>query len=129
MWGKYLETEGFVVARFNAWANDFVDEPFVALSTEIVEALRSVEAMESGWKALSREATQVVIQKLPAILGSLASNMPVVGSTSKSVVESLAERVIASHVESRHAVQVFKDRLRQLACELANGNEGCRLLS
>ena len=128
MWGKYLETEGFVVVRFNAWENDFLEEPFVALSTEIIEALRSTGVVESGWKALSGEATRVVMQALPTILGSLASNVPMVGSTSETVVKNLAERVISAHVESQHAIQAFKGRLGQLASELSNDNEGLPLI-
>ena len=129
MWGKYLRTEGFVVVRFNAWENDFLEEPFVALSTEIIEALRSTGVIESGWKApLAAEATQVVMQALPTILGSLASNVPLVGSTSETVVKNLAERALSSHIESQHAIQAFKVRLGQLACELANHYDGLPLI-
>ena len=128
MWEKYLETKGFAVARFNAWENDFLEDPFVALSTEIIEALRSAGVVESGWKALSGQATQVVMQVAPTILGSLASNAPILGSSAESVVKDLAERVISSHVESKDAIQGFKVRLEQLASDLSISKEGLPLI-
>ena len=114
--------------HFNAWENDFLEEPFVALSTEIIEALRSAEVGEGGWKALSGEATQVVMQALPSILGSLASNAPIFGSSAETVVKNLAERVVSSHVKSQHAIQGFKVRLGQLARELSRDNGGLPLV-
>ena len=114
--------------RFNAWEEDFLQEPFVALSTEIISALRRMGVVESSWKALSGEATQVVMQALPSILGYLASSVTMLGSASETVVKSLAERLLASHDESQSAIQSFKDRLGQLACELAKNHEGLPLI-
>ena len=113
IWEKYLGAKGFIVVRFNAWENDFLKEPFVALSTEIIEELRRAGGVESGWRSLSGEATQVVMQALPSILGSIASNTPILGSSAETAVKSLAERVISSHVKSQHAIQGFRVSSKQ----------------
>ena len=40
MWEVYLRDKNFVVVNFNAWESDFLEEPFVALSSEIIQELK-----------------------------------------------------------------------------------------
>ena len=39
IWSKYLEEQNFVTLHFNAWENDFTNEPFISLVSEIGEQL------------------------------------------------------------------------------------------
>ena len=41
MWAGHLRKLGFPVVEFNAWETDFTDDPFLALSEELTEGLRS----------------------------------------------------------------------------------------
>lgn len=37
MWMQHLENEGFPVISFNAWETDFVGDPLVAITSELLE--------------------------------------------------------------------------------------------
>ena len=82
MWAKYLHDYGFAVVKFNAWESDYSDDPFVTLSTEILEGFPDnvPSDFESGFDALKQTAKKVVQRSIPGILRLAASTIPVVGS-------------------------------------------------
>ena len=44
----YLREQGSLVVDFNAWETDFCDDPFIALTTEIIQGLDTFAAEEAG---------------------------------------------------------------------------------
>ncbi len=47
MWAQYLQNRHVPVIEFNAWERDFVADPFVALSTEVMRSVDDLELIRS----------------------------------------------------------------------------------
>lgn len=91
MWKGLLEQKGHICFYFNAWQNDFADDPLVALIGEIKNAIdnRSVDAADSSSK----------ITKL--------SNAKEVGSKIVKAVSPLLLRVLTQGLLDHQAIKDF----------------------
>ena len=67
MWAQDLQNQGFPVVRFNAWETDFTEEPFVALSAELTEALNqwADRGLKDKIGPLAKAAEEVVRRSIP----------------------------------------------------------------
>ncbi len=94
MWREHLCLEGFSVVMFNAWDNDFANEPFLALSEELREALGRFAGVEpSAVETFATAARDVVVNAVPA-LSRIVINL-VAGGVAGDVVEGAVDRVMA----------------------------------
>lgn len=131
MWEKYLRKCGFVVVSFNAWENDFLDEPFVALSSEIIEELKkddSTDSFASEVEALAGQAKQIIMQSLPTLAGSIAAGLPVFGPLGSVLARTAAERILSSQQKTQHHIREFNAQLKQLAENISDTNGGRPLI-
>ena len=125
MWKAYLRKREFTVVYFNAWESDFLEEPFVALSSEIIRELKkddNAKTLVEEVEALAVQAKQVIIQSLPTLTGSLAAGLPLVGPLAGAAVEAAAEWIMSSHQNTKHYIHEFNGQLKQLAKKLSDEN-------
>ena len=67
MWKQHLQNEGFLVVSFNAWETDFAGNPFVVLSSEMLNALEKYKRPRKLNLTTLKDATQnlsLVLQKI-----------------------------------------------------------------
>ena len=121
MWGQYLRNQGFPVVEFNAWETDFSEDPFLTLSTELMESIQSSEAKLPGNTVEKfQEASQEVLRwLLPGAIRFTASQIPVVGSEIGAVAASLAEEKMSQHMKARQSVQKFRKVFQNTATKLS----------
>ena len=117
MWAQWLRNEGFPVVAFNAWKTDFTDQPFLALSAELVQELDAYTtvSMDQEVKAFTgtlKEAVQVVIPKL-------AKGIPVIGLASETALQLLPAFSTDDYQAARKAIRQFEQALTDLAGKLA----------
>ena len=129
MWAKYLHDYGFAVVKFNAWESDYSDDPFVTLSTEILEGFPDnvPSDFESGFDALKQTAKKVVQRSIPGILRLAASTIPVVGSELGPILAAFAEDRFSVYGEAKQSVREFREALQEMANKLS-GMQGGRQL-
>ena len=130
MWARYLLDSGFAVVKFNAWESDYSDDPFVTLSTEILEGFPDnvLSDFESGVDALTRTAKKVVRRSIPGILRLAASTIPVVGSEVGQTLAAIAEDRFSAYGEARQSVREFREVLQEMANKLADKQGGRQLV-
>ena len=127
MWITYLRKRGFVIVYFNAWEKDFLDRPFVALSSEITSQLKEskrTSRFASEVEALAVQAKQVIMQSLPSLAGSLAAVLPAVGPLASVMARAAAERILTSQQKTQHHIKEFNCQLKLLAKNISDANGG-----
>ncbi len=94
MWQGCLCKQGFPVVMFNAWDNDFANEPFLALSEELREALGRHAGVATGVvEKLEATAKDVLVNSLPAITGVVVNLLT--SGLGGGLAEVAVERVMA----------------------------------
>ena len=127
MWVKHLRNLGFVVVYFNAWENDFLDEPFVALSSEIIEQLKEGDVTDSfrnEIESVVAQAKEIIMQSLPTITGSIAAGLPVIGPLVGILIRVAAERILFSQQKTQHHIVKFNESFEVLAKKISDENDG-----
>ena len=62
--GKQMEEEGYLVARVNAWEDDYIEDPLIsvmaAIEVEMGSLLEESEPLRSAWKEVRKYADPIV---------------------------------------------------------------------
>lgn len=140
-WQKHLENEGHNVIYLDAFANDYLDDPFLVISSEITACLSKDDANSSHintFKEKAAAAYQALLPTLPKVLLTLGLNLisgGILGTLAQQVYESgekviesatdgigdkikeSIEAKIESHEADKNTLLAFKQELTQLAKE------------
>ena len=117
----HLRRNGFpAVVHFNAWETDFAENPFLALTAEIIDGLDTKLYNQAGFKSAASE----VLSRSPGVsLRLLASAVPLVGSQLVKEIEaqssSSAEDPTAVYKETKSAYKRFREALEDSAKEVS----------
>ncbi|WP_189545752.1 P-loop NTPase fold protein [Mesorhizobium sp. M2E.F.Ca.ET.209.01.1.1] len=75
---KQLQNSGHVVAGVNAWRDDYLDDPFVAVLAAIDEAIspfvKKDSAIQSAWKGVKKGAAPVLGRVLSGVAKTVVRN-------------------------------------------------------
>ena len=130
MWAQHLQLEGFRVADFNAWRTDFAREPFIALSTELTDALATMSELQGRAplhrvkqaaggvvRAAALPAARVAASSIPAVGGQIAAEL---SPAPRSAYRRESER----YAETKRAHEEFRAALRNAAAQVAAPSDG-----
>lgn len=130
MWAHHLQNGAFPVAIFNAWQTDFSDQPFLALSSELMDGLAQHPAMKGSapLHRLKRAAasvarlaplptTRVVAAAIPGVGAQLAKEL-------SPAVLSPFDVELMRYTETKNAHAEFRRRLGEAAAELSAAADG-----
>lgn len=131
MWARHLRNEGCPVVEFNAWETDFAVDPFVALTDELIQEVRSYGASQDTMldefkSAAGKVLRQAGLEAVKVAATSLAG--PTAGKTVASLLDSLVEERMSEYAKSKEAMSDFRASLRQLATELREDDKAQRPL-
>ena len=129
---QHLRNEGFGVVEFNAWENDFTDNPFTTLAGEIVKQTKSFGRASITERAveLAKTAAPIAIEvgvgTGPAIF---TGNVPGLGA---NIVRAILKATrlldqndpISRYDATTRGVRRFKFALKATAKEMASQHEG-----
>ena len=139
---KHLEAENHNVIYLDAFANDYLEDPFLVISSEITSCLAKDDNVSSHintFKEKAAAAYQALLPSLPKVLLTLGLNLisgGVLGTlaqqayeTGEKVIESASDEIgekikesieakIESHEADKNTLLVFKQELAQLADKL-----------
>ena len=112
-WQRELEGDGFRAIYYNAWEDDFCDDPFLAIIGQLSEHFR-----ESKFKQLVRKAGQVAVQVIKQSAIAEASRLS--GFNLGAVLSRLAGRdLLQAYLDQRESRDCLKEQLRKLSAEVA----------
>ena len=137
-WAGLLRQREHAVVQFDAFANDYQDDPFIALAGSI-HACSGHEKTEGAknLKAAFLKSAAGVTKALPSIATRVVVNLVTQGALSSAAVSKLVESIestsssqlkkrIAKAHENTEAINEFRQRLSELAKELAKSTSTAR---
>ena len=118
MWARHLRNAGCPVVEFNAWETDFSDDPFLALSEELIQELHSynnsvnvkVDELKTAAIGVLRHVARGLAQSAAATLAG-----PPVGEAVGELFESLTGERLSEYSRTKTAMNDFRKTLRQVA--------------
>ena len=120
---RLLEEASVPAVSLNAWASDYVSDPFTAIATELTDSLRRADETDSEARGKIDEglkrAQAVMKTRGPAILRSLVAELPVAGKALGELVDGFADQLVEDRVsgyrDARKSVEMFKKALQEMA--------------
>ena len=153
MWKQHLRNEGFPVVGFNAWDTDFAEYPLIALTSELLNTLQSLDdhgdlgldAIEATLPRIHKIALTKAIPwmiSLAGVIGGIQANDPSValmGNTLAAGVAGAMEEVTRveppddppeplTYIEAKEEINSFKNALRNTAEKLSKKHNGNPLI-
>ena len=134
MLAQHLRNREFPVVEFNAWATDYTDDPFVALSEELTDGLRrhttgpvpdEIDKVRKAAKEVLRRAVPGAIRLATA---GLLNIDPLMEKEAGQVLASYAQKRLSDYLDTKTSLQTFRTSLEELANELAETNHGLPLV-
>lgn len=129
MWSRQLRTDGFTVVDFNAWDTDFAADPFLALSAELQEALKSsgADIPPEAMQRIKEWSTELLRQGVPQLVRLAFDAVPLAGSLAGNLAESVMDRFTESRVsgyaKTKEAVSGFRDALGRTAAAVSESSD------
>ena len=124
MWSQHLRNREFPVLAFNAWETDFSDDPFLTLSTELMEGFQSSDTkLPSEMIQKLKGASQEVLRwMVPSAIRFAAAQVPLIGAQLGEGAAAFAEERLSRYSKSRTSVEQFRTVLRDTAAVLSEAN-------
>ncbi len=107
-WQKQLEKGGFRAIYFNAWEDDFCDDPFVAIIGQLSDFIKQkgIEGLDDKIK----EATKSLL-----IQGALSILHKVSGLNIDEILEQFADKTLDEYSQQREKKTELKTALQELS--------------
>lgn len=88
-WKAELEQKGFKVIYIDAFQHDFMEDPFLILSMEILNVVDANESVEEKFKEKFIKAYHAILPNMPMLLWSLTMTLMGAGHFSKVLTDTL----------------------------------------
>ncbi|MDF3027613.1 MAG: hypothetical protein K0S23_1920 [Fluviicola sp.] len=124
MWKQHLENEEFQTLYFNAWENDFENNPFIALTAELKVLLKSESS--DTFKEILKKGSKIAQATIPSIIKSVVKKYAgedaaeIMESYSQGVLEAFKED-IDSYIDRKQTMSDFRNELQNYIEENSNG--------
>ena len=111
-WQKDLEKGGYVSIYFNAWEDDFCNDPFVAIIGQIT-GIQPCEGYSDVLGKVENAAKKIIPFILFKIMGKATG-----GLIEKELFDSMKNEVLSNYEEQRKAKKELKDSLRKMSTKV-----------
>ena len=134
MWEQWLRQQEFPVVAFNAWETDFTDQPFFALSSELMKELESFTKTAPDLCSIVNTVKGAIPKVLWAVGPKLGGKLiPGVGGVVEAAITALPAALSGApdpndYQEAKTALANFKEALGALACKLAKNQSDRSLI-
>jgi len=125
MWQQDLHNQGFQTIYFNSWENDFDNNPFIALTSELNEHLRGKN--ETQFKGVLEKAGKISKAIIPSIVEHYSKKYLGV-SHIEDLAHNLAEgsleiieEEIKAYAAKKEGIEDFKQKLEEFVAENTDG--------
>lgn len=117
MWNQYLKNEGYKTIFFNAWENDYVEEPFIAFVDEIRESVNDENKIR-GFMEKAKDVGLALAKQSPKMVSKVIKNKT--GFDSEELVSDdeltgMISEKIDNYNKNKKSVNKFKKELGKVA--------------
>ncbi len=134
MWKQHLENQGFTCLYFNAWQNDFVSDPLVALVGEMTNSLdkiiiaeekkrEHIERLKGAGKVILRHGVPLLIKLVTMATLDVEKFGEEISDAFHDASESYFEKAFEKYEEEKDSLQAFRTELEDFA-RLVTSQEG-----
>lgn len=119
-WKAKLEKENFKVIYLNAFNQDYIDDPFLTISMEIANCLKSEETNIDAIKETIGKAYRAILPNLPMLLWYLTTSLVGMGALAKPVAETV-EKLKSTGDFGNEAAKILNEKLQEhLSAQVEN---------
>ena len=112
-WQKDLEKEGYVSIYFNAWEDDFCNDPFVAIIGQITKGIPPFEGYSDVLGKVEKAAQEIIAYSLFKMMDKATG-----GLIGKELFDSMKNEVLSEYENQRKAKKELKDSLREMSAKV-----------
>ena len=134
MWAQHLLDEKFPVVSFNAWETDFSDDPFLALSDEISQALQEYRgrSFDAKIEKVLEKSKEVAIRATPAVIRILTAGVLDVSTILEQelgqTLASYAQEKVSAYRGAQRSLRDFRNSLQDAALSVSDTEGGLPLV-
>ena len=117
MWNQYLINEGYKTIFFNAWENDYVEEPFIAFVDEIRESINDDNKIK-GFMEKAKDVGLALVKQSPRIVSIAVKNKTGIDSEefiSDDELSKIVSDKIDNYNKNKKSVVEFRKELEKIA--------------
>lgn len=117
MWNQYIKNEGYNTVFFNAWENDFVDDPFIAFVNEINNNL-SCNNKTKGFLQKAKDAGLALVKHTPQIASTIIKNKTGFDTDefiSNEDIKQFISDKIDNYNDNKNTINIFKKELEEIS--------------
>ena len=107
-WQQQLENDGFRAIYFNAWEDDFCDDPFVAIIGQLSDFLEREEFQNWG-NRIKEAAKPILIQSLRSVFRNVSGVDP------DKILEQFAKKTLDEYSQQSEKKNELKAALQELS--------------
>lgn len=117
MWNQYLKNSGYKTIFFNAWENDYVEEPFIAFVDEIRESVNDENKIR-GFMEKAKDVGLALAKQSPKMVSKVIKSKT--GFDSEEIVSDdeltgMISEKIDNYNKNKKSVDKFKKELEKVA--------------
>ena len=112
-WQKDLEKGGYVSIYFNAWEDDFCNDPFVAIIGQITEEIQPLEEYSGVLGNVEEAAQEFIDYFLFKVMDKVTG-----GWVEKGLIDSMKNKVLSEYKNQRQAKEKLKKCLEKMSAEV-----------
>lgn len=117
MWQQHLKNRNYKTLYFNAWKNDFLDDPLIAILGELKEEFNANDSIKDvvvyGGKICLKMAEAFILKKIGIDSKELSAAI--------SEITNICTKSIDSYNEYKATIDKFKKSLSELVASESNG--------
>ncbi|MGA8882494.1 MAG: P-loop NTPase fold protein [Acinetobacter sp.] len=119
-WKAKLEQNDFKVIYLNAFNQDYIDDPFLTISMEIANCLKTEETSIDAIKETIGKAYRAILPNLPMLLWYLTTSLVGMGALAKPVAETV-EKLKSADDFGNEAAKLLNEKLQEhLSAQVEN---------
>lgn len=116
MWNQYLINKGYKTIFFNAWENDYVEEPFIAFVDEIRESINDENKIK-GFMEKAKNVGLALVKQSPKMVSKAIKNKT--GFDSEEIISDdeltkIISDKIDNYSKNKKSVDKFKKELEKI---------------
>ena len=117
MWQQHLKNQNYKTLYFNAWKNDFLDDPLIAILGELKEEFNANDSIKDvvvyGGKIFLKMTEAFILKKIGIDSKELSAAI--------SEITNICTKSIDSYNEYKATIDKFKKSLSELVASESNG--------
>ena len=128
LWAQHLRNNKIPVVEFNAWETDHSGDPFIALSSELMDGLRGhLDKTDQKIEEVKTAAVEVLRHAVPGVIRLVTAGVLDLGPLAEKEISqflvSHADDRLARHQTAQKSIDKFKNALQDAAGSLSRSRD------